>query len=514
MVEQFDASLRSTNWGKVIPLLVVAALLMPVFVATPKVDASPRVQPELLSLAAHNPGASFGVIVQKLVHDGSVEQAVARMGGTVTKDLSIINAFAASVPARSVQELSTTAGVRWVSMDAAVVKSVNNVTPINTANLQDVYAQSVQADRLWNTAPVLLQGQGVGVAVLDSGVNALPDLRFPNGSSRVVAQVKYNRETNSMSDQYGHGTHIAGIIGGNGSRSSGGHVGIAPSVNLISVKISDDEGASTTSDVVAGLAWVLFNKNYYNIRVVNISFNSTVAQSYNVDPIDAAVEVLWVNRIVVVASAGNNGAGTLYAPANDPFVITVGAANDNGTADISDDTVPAFSASGVTQDGFSKPDLVAPGMNMVSLLSRSDATLAEDHPANRVNNDYFRMSGTSMAAPVVAGVAALLLQDEPTLNPDQVKYRLKATATANLLDWPGYNPARAGAGYVNAYAAVNGATTLSANTGTPFTRLLGGGINPPVWNSVNWSSVNWSSVNWSSVNWSSVNWSSDYWGNE
>src|SRR5207302_1052147 len=189
---------------------------------------------------------------------------------------------------------------------------------------------------------------------------------FTSTGNRVVAQVKFNSYTSSLTDQYGHGTHVAGIIGGNGSNSSGNYIGIAPKVNLVNVKVSDDTGAAAASDVVNGMQWVLNNKATYNIRVANLSLNSSVSSSYNTDPLDAAAEVLWFNQIVVVVSAGNNGTANLYAPANDPFVITVGATDDRGTASISDDTMASFSAYGTTSDGFAKPDLVAPGTNIVS----------------------------------------------------------------------------------------------------------------------------------------------------
>ncbi len=314
---------------------------------------------------------------------------------------------------------------------------------------------------------------------------------------------------------YGHGTFVAGIIGDDGKHSSGGYMGVAPKTNMINVRVSDDLGMSTESDVVGGLQWVLQNKTRYNIRVVNMSLNAGTPEPYNTSPLDAAAEVLWFNGIVVVVSAGNNGTNTLYAPANDPFVITVGASNDQGTINLSDDTVAPFSAYGVTETGAVKPDLVAPGTNIVSLLPQNNSlTISALHPSNRINSNYFRMSGTSMAAPMVAGAVALLLQDEPNLNPDQVKYRLKATANAN---WSGYDSTRAGAGYLDVYAAVHGTTTTAANTGTVASHMLWTGATPPAWNSVNWGSVNWGSVNWSSVNWGSVNWgsvnwSSDYWG--
>jgi serine protease AprX len=226
------------------------------------------------------------------------------------------------------------------------------------------------------------------------------------------------------------------------------------------------------------------------------------------------VEILWFNGIVVVVSAGNRGTGAIYPPANDPFVITVGATDDKGTSSISDDGVASFSAYGTTSDGVKKPDVVAPGTNIIARIVNSNMGLAAAHPSNKVGNQYFRMSGTSMAAPIVSGAVALLLQDEPNLTPDQVKYRL--TATANKA-WSGYDAAKAGAGYLDADAAVSGTTTQSSNTGLTASQLLWSGSQPVTWgsvnwNSVNWNSVNWNSVNWNSVNWNSVNWNSDYWG--
>jgi len=217
------------------------------------------------------------------------------------------------------------------------------------------------------------------------------------------------------------------------------------------------------------------------------------------------VEILWFNGITVVVSAGNKGSGVINPPANDPFVITVGATDDKGTSSLTDDVSASFSAYGTTGDGFKKPDLVAPGTNIVARLVNSNMGLAQAHPANQVEGGlYFRMSGTSMSAPVVAGAVALLVQDEPNLTPDQIKYRLRVTANTA---WPGYDTARAGAGYLDAYAAVQGTTTQSANTGLAVSQLLATGADP-INSAVNWNSVNWNSVNWNSVNWNSVNWNS------
>ena len=231
-------------------------------------------------------------------------------------------------------------------------------------------------------------------------------------------------------------------------------------------------------------------------------------QSYHTSPLDAAAEILWFNGIVVVASAGNEGPGAIdNAPANDPFIITVGATDEQQTTDPSDDMVAPYSAYGVTMDGFIKPDIVAPGQNIVSVLS-GNSDLGYEHPDRVVvNGDYFRLSGTSMSAPMVAGAVALLLQDEPDLTPDQVKYRLTHTGpTIKGSDGdPNSYP------YLDVYAAVTDTTTESANTGIEASQLLWTGDEPLNWDSVNWNSVNWNSVNWNSVNWNSVNWNSVNW---
>ena len=259
------------------------------------------------------------------------------------------------------------------------------------------------------------------------------------------------------------------LLGAMEANSGGKYIGVAPMVNIINVKVSNDDGSATASNVVQGLQWVLENKDKYNIRVVNLSLNSTVAEFYHTSPLDAAVEILWFNKIVVVASAGNQGSGAIYPPANDPFIITVGATDDKGTNSLSDDVIASFSAYGTTSDGFKKPDLVAPGKNIVGRMVNANMGMALAHPSNVLSSTYFKMSGTSVAAPIVSGAVALLLQDEPNLTPDQVKYRLIATANKS---WSGYNATKAGAGYLDVYAAIKGTTTASSNTGVAVSNLL------------------------------------------
>ena len=447
------------------------------------------------------------VAIQVSANGGSTWSELARYAGPGTDNawqtasLSIVSYTAANTQIR----FATSSSLGF--MDALYVDNVQ----IEYVGFSK-FAAAVRADQVWANR----NGQGVGVAVVDSGIANHTDLQT-NGASRIVAETNQTSAT-TASDEYGHGTHVAGIVGGNGSLSGGMYSGVAPGVNLINVKVSNDQGLASTSDLIDGLQWILDNKVAYNIRVVNLSLNSTVAEPYHTSALDAAVEILWFNGITVVVAAGNNGTGegpvTLYPPANDPFVITVGAAEDKGTSGLSDDTMAFFSAYGTTEGSFAKPDLVAPGRHVISALASTSVNAYVNYVLNRVDNNYFRMSGTSMAAAVVSGAAALLLQDEPGLTPDQVKYRLTATASTT---WPGYDAAKAGAGYLDAYAAVNGTTTQSANTGLQASQLLWTGSSPITWgsvnwNSVNWNSVNWNSVNWNSVNWNSVNWNSDYWG--
>lgn len=495
-------------------VLLLAAVVAPLNRTVPTLAAVPRVQPALLALAVLHPDARVPVIVQAQGATTDLAALVVRLGGRVTSDLSLIHGLAAILPARALPGLARTPGVRWVSRDAPVVKS--SYTCCSAVALRQVYTQAIGAAALWGQ----YQGQGLGVAVVDSGVNPQQDLYTTAGTNRLVAAVNFNTGANTSTDDgYGHGNHVAGIIAGNGSSSSGAYIGVAPSANIVDVKVSDDQGGSTDSSVVNGLQWVLNHKSQYNIRVVNLSLNSTVADSYQVDPLDAAVETLWNAGIVVVVSAGNSGstsAGVLFAPANDPFAITVGAVDDHGTVSTSDDTLDSFSSYGTlpvsTTAGLTtqikKPDLVAPGTNLVSLMANQNSYLATAHADHVLNHFYFRMSGTSMAAPVVAGAVALLLQAHPGLTPNQVKSRLMATAK------PLATTAGIGAGEVNVAAAVASSSTASANSGLAGAASLQPGNPAATWGSTNWGSTNWGSTNWGSSNWGSSNWGSTSWGSD
>jgi len=381
---------------------------------------------------------------------------------------------------------------------------------IDLTKLASNFVKAIRTDQLWNVSPYR-RGWGVTVAVVDSGIADHIDLNDYMGGSRLIDHVNFVPGAWAPDDYYGHGTHIAGTIAGLGDSSGRVYMGVAPEAYLVDVRVMNDRGFGNTSNVVEGLQWIYNNRLTYNIKVVNLSLNSRIPESYHKSALNAALEVLWFNNIVVVVSAGNGGKQRLYPPANDPFVITVGSVDDKGTVVTTDDTLSPFSAYGMTADGFLKPDLVAPGSNIISALASDDSNLLLDNPFNTVtapnNSRYFKMSGTSMAAAVVAGAVAVLLEDEPTLTPDQVKYRLQATARP----FSSAETCAAGAGYLDIYAAVNGTTTQSANTGIAASQRLWSGTEPITWGSVSWNSVSWNSVSWNSVSWNSVSWNTVSW---
>jgi serine protease AprX len=285
-----------------------------------------------------------------------------------------------------------------------------------------------------------VDGQGIGVAVIDSGIS--PHVALTN---KVIANVSFVPNDPNVTDGYGHGTHVAGIIAGSGGPAAlvtplytGG---IAPGANLVNVRVLGNDGSGYTSDVIAGIEWVISHKSQYNIRVINLSLGHPVMESCATDPLCQEIGRAVQAGIVVVAAAGNYGKstsggtilGSIAAPGNSPDAITVGALNTWGTASRSDDTLATFSSRGPTAyDGAVKPDVAAPGVKIISLEASSallPTLYSNIHTAGAANNAYMYLSGTSMAAPVVTGGVALLLQGTPSLTPAQVKIALQTGAT-------------------------------------------------------------------------------------
>jgi serine protease AprX len=359
------------------------------------------------------------------------------------------------------------------------------------------------------------------IAIVDSGI----DTSRPEFAGRVVEQVDLaSRQPNSPGDGYGHGTAVAGVAA---SRLAG-HSGAAPYAKLVSIDVLDDTGVANTRDVIAAADWIYANRQRLNIRVANFSLHGTSLASLVSDPLDKAVERLWLSGIVVVAAAGNYAVDgkesyVPFAPANDPFVLTVGATDTMGSYTVRDDAPAPWSAWGYTRDGFSKPELAAPGRYIAAPVP-AGSRLTQDRPDRIVEPGYLQLSGTSLSAPVVAGAAADLLGLHPDWTPDQVKGALMLTASPLRHA----KPRSLGVGSVNASAAA--AVAAPPNPNLALRRFVvpdpRGGSTPvfdsswwtnvaasdPAWASVAWGSVAWGSAAWSSVAWGSVAWGSVAWG--
>jgi serine protease AprX len=349
------------------------------------------------------------------------------------------------------------------------------------------------------------------IAIVDSGIDAA---RADFGG-RVIKQVTMTSlPGNSPGDGRGHGTFVAGIAAG----SASGYTGAAPSAPLVSLDVMDDQGMAVTSDVIAAADWIYQNRAAYNIRVANFSLHSTAPASVFWDPLDRAVEKLWLSGVVVVAAAGNYGvngqpSGVLYAPGNDPFIITVGADDVSGSVSTNDDSAAPWSSYGYTIDGFAKPDLAAPGRYMVGPVP-AGSTLALERPGSIVAPGYMQLSGTSFAAPVVAGAAAYLLALHPDWTPDQVKGALMLTAKPT----PNAAPMSEGVGEADvARAAV---VTAPPNANLALDAFVGpdpAGGPTPVFDAASWGSAaqanaSWGTASWGSASWGSASWGSASWG--
>lgn len=390
------------------------------------------------------------------------------------------------IPASLLPVLAQDPDIAYVSPDR----------PVKRTSPEDYILDATQANYIFSYG---YYGSGIGIAVIDSGIRTShPDLQnTATGASRVVYSQSFVPGLDA-NDQYGHGTHVAGLLAANGQASGGWMRGIAQKANLINLRVLDANGLGTDSQVIAAIQQAVKLKSTYNIRVMNISLGRPISESYALDPLCQAVEQAWKAGIVVVVAAGNGGRddsmgtdgySTITAPGNDPYVITVGAVNTHATDATQDDTVTSYSSKGPTLvDHVVKPDLVAPGNRIVSLVANG-STLDTNNPADEVPPSeygscsntaaYFRLSGTSMAAPLVSGTVALMLQRTPSLTPDQVKIRLMKTASKV---YPAYTSATAsngtyysfqndvftvGAGYLNSYAAVFGNDQPIGNSLSP-----------------------------------------------
>lgn len=326
-----------------------------------------------------------------------------------------------------------------------------------------------------------LRGNDITIAVLDTGMRSFRALR-KNTHSVTRNYGTYDVSTDVLSqvtgDENGHGTHVASVAVNSEKDLQGRYFGMAPDANLISVKAFDDQGVGSYADVIEGIEWLINHKAEYNIRVLNLSFSAPATTQYWRDPLNRMVMKAWEAGIVVVASAGNTGPEyhSIGVPGNNPYVITVGAMTDAFTPDdTSDDYIPEFSSQGPTYEGFVKPEVIAPGGHILGLMGLQ-SELAASYPEFHTGYRYFEMSGTSQSSAVVSGAAALLLQSDPQLTPDQVKCRLLSSASSALTDQENlaYSIFRQGAGLIDVQAAVNSTHLNCANQGMDITADLSG----------------------------------------
>jgi serine protease AprX len=385
-------------------------------------------------------------------------------GGQLKRSLPLVNGVAVDLPNASLAALAASPLVSHIAIDRLVVGSMERTGAT-------VGATAVRQELGYD-------GTGVGVAIIDSGAAAsVDDLSDEfGGGSQVDQFVDFVNGRQNAYDDYGHGTHVAGIIAGNGFDSSGRRTGIAPGARLVILKVLDDSGQGHISDVIAAIDYAIAQKDAFNIRVINLSVATGVYESYNIDPLTLAAQRAVNAGIVVVAAAGNNGRsptgttqyGGITAPGNAPWVLTVGASSHMGTVDRSDDTIAVFSSRGPSAiDYVAKPDVVAPGVGIESLsapnsafyLTMSAYLLGGTVPTSYL--PYLSLSGTSMSAPVVAGTVALMLQANPNLTPNAVKAIIEYTAQP----YAGYDHLTQGAGFLNAKGAVELSQYLASEDG-------------------------------------------------
>jgi subtilisin family serine protease len=447
-----STSLSSSGRAFAVLALVLFGLAPNAMAAGPQT----RLNNELVFRAALNESSSTQTCAIVMLRPGA--QLPAEFEPYATRTLEIIHGYVVNVTNTVLARLAAHPSVIAIHLDRPATKFD--------------YRTSISVGSLAVNQSAGLTGAGVGVAVIDSGITWWHDdlttrsLReYPWDNQRVSAFVDFVGGDRYPYDDNGHGTHVAGIIAGNGYNSNGQKAGVAPDADIVSLKVLDANGKGTISNVIAALDWVLTNRVAYNIRVVNLSVGAAVHESYWTDPLTLAAKRVVDAGVVVVSAAGNFGKnaaglsqyGGINAPGNAPWVLTVGASTTNGTVGRADDTLASFSSRGPTYvDWSAKPDLVAPGVGTVSLANpygtfywtKMPYLVSGTIPTGY--QPYLSLSGTSMSAPVVSGTVALMLQVNPSLTPNAVKAILQYTAQVK----DGYDTLTQGAGFLNSLGAV------------------------------------------------------------
>jgi serine protease AprX len=469
-------------------------------------SVSTKISPDA---AAAPSNSNVQVIIQYYSAPSSQESSLLGLvDGLLKSVLQTINALVAIVPQTQLIQIAADSNVKYISLDRPV--TAHQAGPITSA---EYTAEPINAPVVWREG---YSGTNIGVAVIDSGITPVADLsaskgtlslnlsgilatlneQYPYSWGRILYSQNFVAGANDASDHYGHGTHVAGLIAGNGAQSTGSQYfrtfkGTAPNAGIVNLRALDNTGAGTDSSVISAIQRAISLQKTFNIRVINLSLGRPIFESYALDPLCQAVEKAWKAGIVVVVAAGNDGRnlnlspegyGTIDAPGNDPYVLTVGAMRTMETAQPNDDLIASYSSKGPTFiDQVVKPDIVAPG-NLVTSLKYANDSLAVNNPSfytwysffltNGVQSPsayYFPLSGTSMAAAVTSGAIADLLQAVPQLAPDQVKALVMANGqrsyfpqtssvtAAGITYKANYDIFTIGAGYLDIAATVKAA---------------------------------------------------------
>ncbi len=476
--------MNKKTWTKLIITLVVCALLSFSLVQSVK-----------------TPMPTVRVIVEG-EHLSTVKDAVKLCDGFVSAEIEIINAVVAEIPETNLSQLQASPGIVRITPDRQLrlTDLANSSGKGRDGNAVDVeFTKSLGVQDVWEAGTL---GQDVTVAVLDTGVDPrfISLRRNPLGrGDRFLAYYDAINDhlyehpglLRSPRDKNGHGTHVAGIIANRDFEAQDREFrGVAPAADLVAIRVLNEDGAGSYADVLRGINWAVEHKDDYNIRVLNISMYAVPVAPYWADPYNLAVMAAWDAGIVVVASAGNTGPDpmSIGVPGNTPYVITIGAFTDHRTPEaFGDDYIPDFSAVGPTLDAFVKPDVIAPGAHVISLMHPS-SQLRRTNPDQRISGRYFEMSGSSMATASVSGLAALILSENPELTPDEVKFRLMQTARPQYSEAHGeaaYSIWQQGAGRAWAPDAVMGEISGAANHGMDIDGDLAGSIHYQGWSIYN-----------------------------
>ncbi len=509
--------------------------------------------PALEAMASSTPNADVRVIVESDRGAGKAQNALDEFGTVDSMKLQIVDSAAGEIRAGDLPSLAQAPGLVIVPDTPVVLDGLNGDNEKKgkkgkrkdqngqgqgfTSN--ELWTSAVGVDRLWPSLPSSSRRESrtPSIAFVDSGIEA----NRSDFAGRIRAQVSMTSlPGNSAGDGRGHGTFVAGLAAGSAPRRAGA----APTAGIVSIDVMDDQGMARTSDVIAAAQWILKNKQQYDIRVANFSLHSATPSSFRWDPLDKAIEKLWFGGVVVVTSSGNNGSKgnptrVAYGPANDPFVITVGALDLHNSASPDRATVAPWTTWGYTYDGFAKPEVSAPGRKLVGPIP-ADSTLAQQRPSQLVRTPegtYMELSGTSLAAPIVAGIAADILMLHPNFTPDQVKGALMVAAR------PVRHAPVHSAGVGEVFAPDAAALSAAPNPNLALNAFLvpdpdGGetsvlddaawlaaaqasttwdavswldGWADAAWSLVSWSDVSWSDISWSDVSWSDVSWSDVSW---